>query len=439
MDGVLVITHGMQREIPIRFSHRHSKDSDMPHLTRRLAAIAGAAVMATLALTHVAQAQTALPVADANVKPAADSFYTPPAASYLASVAPGTIVRYRALPASSLWADVKEGWQIMYRSTNSKDQPVAMVTTLLVPKTVSTTGKKLISYQSFYDSLTLNCSPSGLTLNGKLFDKTFYKSALTKGYYVTLSDYEGLESQWIAAKNTGHGVLDSIRAVEGFSKSGLSASTPVGLFGYSGGGFASMWAAELAAGYAPELNIVGAAGGGLPVNPINVAKKVDGTLFAGAYFGAVVGLSRAYPELDVDQYASDAGKAMIVDAGTRCLGGTASGNPELLTKYAYKKGTAYLKDPNFLDLPEMQAVNADNTMGKNIPKMPLYIWEGTVDELMPIADADNLVATYCAGGAKVQYTRLSGTGHVLGAPKLSDGLAFLIDRFNGKAATSTCK
>jgi predicted esterase len=71
--------------------------------------------------------------------------------------------------------------------------------------------------------------------------------------------------------------------------------------------------------------------------------------------------------------------------------------------------------------------------------MPLYIWEGTVDELMPIADADNLVATYCAGGAKVQYTRLSGTGHVLGAPKLSDGLAFLIDRFNGKAATSTCK
>jgi len=439
MGEWLAMTLGMQRLVPIRFQHRHSKDTDMSHITHRLAAIAGAAVLATLTLAHVAQAQTALPVADAKVKPADDSFYAAPTDSYLASVAPGTIVRYRALPASSLWADVKEGWQIMYRSTNSKDQPVAMVTTLLVPKTVSTTGKKLISYQSFYDSLTLNCSPSGLTLNGKLFDKTFYKSALSSGYYVTLSDYEGLQSQWIAAKNTGHGVLDSIRAVQKFSKSGLNASTPVGLFGYSGGGFASMWAAELAESYAPELKIVGAAGGGLPVNPINVAKKVDGTLFAGAYFGAVVGLSRAYPELDVNKYASEAGKAMIVDAGTRCLGGTASGNPELLTKYAYKKGTAYLQDPNFLDLPEMQAVNADNTMGGNIPKMPLYIWEGTADELMPIADADNLVATYCAGGAKVQYTRLSGTGHVLGAPKLSDGLAFLIDRFNGKAATSTCK
>jgi len=308
----------------------------MTHLTRRVAALAGAAILGALSFQQAAQAQQALPAADPKVVPMKDSFYTQPASAELAAVAPGTVLSYRPLPASSLWADVKEGWQILYRSTNSKNEPVAMVTTLLVPKTVSTTGKKLVSYQSFYDSLTLNCSPSGLTLTGKLFDKTFYKSALTKGYYVTLSDYEGLQSQWIAAYNTGHGVLDSIRAVERFSKSGLDASTPVGLFGYSGGGFATMWAAELAESYAPELNIVGAAAGGLPANPINVAKKVDGKLFSGAYLGAVVGLSRAYPEIDTNKYATAAGLIAIKDAGTRCLGGTISGQPELLIKYAYK-------------------------------------------------------------------------------------------------------
>jgi Secretory lipase len=411
----------------------------MTRLTRRLAALAGAAILGALSFQQAAQAQQALPAADPKVAPMKDSFYTQPTDSYLATVTPGTVVRYRPLPASALWADVKEGWQIMYRSTNSKNQPVAMVTTFLVPKTVSTTGKKLVSYQSFYDSLTLNCSPSGLTLTNKLFDKTFYKAALTSGYYINLSDYEGLDSQWIAAYNSGHGVLDSIRAVERFSKSGLDASTPVGLYGYSGGGFATMWAAELAESYAPELKIVGVAAGGLPVNPINVAKKVDGKLFAGAYFGAVVGLSRAYPEIDTNQYANDAGKAMVIDAGTRCLGGTASGQPELLTKYAYKKGTTYLKDPNFLDLPEMQAIGRENTMGQFVPKMPMYIWEGTSDELMPIADADNLAQTYCAGGATLQYTRLTGgTDHILGALKLSTGLSYLTDRFNGKAATSTC-
>jgi predicted esterase len=62
-----------------------------------------------------------------------------------------------------------------------------------------------------------------------------------------------------------------------------------------------------------------------------------------------------------------------------------------------------------------------------------------VDELMPIADADNLVKTYCAAGTKVQYDRLSGVGHVLGAPKLSNGLSYIIDRFNGKAAPSNCQ
>jgi pimeloyl-ACP methyl ester carboxylesterase len=411
----------------------------MTPFTLRQAALASIACLAALSVHHVAQAQQALPVANAKVVPLKDSFYTSPSGAELSAVEPGTVLRYRPLPASSLWADVKEGWQIMYRSTNSKDEPVAMVTTFLVPKKVSTTGKKLVSYQSFYDSLTLNCSPSGLTLTGKLFDKTFYKSALTSGYYVNLSDYEGLESQWIAAANSGHGVLDSIRAVQNFSMSGLDASTPVGLFGYSGGGFATMWAAELAEGYAPELNIVGAAAGGLPVNPINVAKKVDGKLFAGAYLGAVVGLSRAYPEIDIDQYANAAGKAMVADAGTRCLGGTASGQPELLTKYAFKKGSTYLKDPNFLDLPEMQAIGAENTMGQNTPKMPVFIWQGTADELMPIADADNLITTYCAGGATVQYKRMTGTDHVLGALQLSAGLTYLKDRFAGKAATSTCK
>jgi len=409
----------------------------MSKSTLRMAALAAAAALGALALSPAAMAQTAA-TADKNVKPSADAFYKSPSEAELAAAKPGAVLRSRALPASSLWSDVKEGWQIMYRSSGQKGQPVAMVTTFLVPKTVSATGKKLVSYQSFYDSLTLNCSPSGELLKGNLFDKTFFKSALTKGYYTVVSDYEGLESQWIAAINTGHGVLDGIRAVENFSAD-LDEKTPVGLFGFSGGGFASIWGAELAAQYAPELNIVGVAAGGLPANPINVAKKVDGTFFAGAYIGAVVGLSRAYPEVRVEDYANDAGVKALADAGTRCLGGTVSGNPELLTAYAFKSGKNYYKDPNFLDLPEMQAINAENTMGRFPPKMPVYIWQGTTDELMPMADTEKVVSTYCAAGTTVQFKKLTGIDHVAGATYLNTGLNYLIDRFAGKAAPNTCK
>ena len=396
---------------------------------------AGFAGMSALALSGLAQAQQVYPTVDAKLKPTEDSFYTSPSAAELASAAPGNVLRYRALPASALSSNLKEGWQLMYRSNNNKNQPAAMVTTVLIPKSAPAAGRKLLSYQAFYDSLTLNCSPSGQATSNALIEKTFFNSALNKGYVVALADYEGLDSQWIVARNTAHGVLDGIRAVQRFSKSGLNASTPVGMLGYSGGGFATAWAAEYAPTYAPELKIVGAAQGGLPVNPINVAKKVDGTFWAGAYIGAVVGLSRGYPEINVEDYATQAGLDALKDAGTRCL----TGFPNLLTAYAYKKGAAYYKDPNFLDLPVMQAINRENTLGQFVPQVPLQIFQSVGDQLMPIADVDALVDNYCGKRVKVEYKRVAGTDHVLGGLYLSGGLNYLLDRFDGKAAPNTCK
>jgi hypothetical protein len=392
-------------------------------------------LLAALAIgATAAHAQEVVPFPSPVPKPTADTFYQPPAVE-LGELSPGTVMRYRALPTKVLPNGAKEGWQLMYRSTNTKGLPVAMVTTFFIPKTAPATGRKLLAYQSFYDSLTLNCSPSGQASSNQLLEKSFFQSALGKGIYVVVSDYEGLESQWIAARNSGQGVLDGIRAVQHFSKAGLDASTPVAMLGYSGGGFATAWAAELAPSYAPELKIVGAAQGGLPVNPINVAKKTDGTFWAGAYLGAVVGMSRAYPEINVSDYATADGLKSIADIGNRCL----TGSPNLLTAYAYKKGSSLLKDPNFLDLPEIQALNDDNTMGQFLPKTPLYIFESVGDQLMPIADVDNLVKYYCDGGVKVQYKRQAGTDHVLGALGLSGGMTYLMDRCAGKAVPTTCK
>ena len=402
---------------------------------KQLTTLAGLACLSALSMTTFAQAQQLYPTVAAKLKPTADVFYTSPTSAELAAQAPGNVLRYRALPAASLGTSLKEGWQLMYRSTNTKNQPVAMVTTVLIPKAAPATGRKLLSFQSFYDSLTLDCSPSGQATSNTLLEKTFFQSALNKGYIVTMADYEGLESQWIVAKNSGQGVLDGIRATQRFSKAGLNASTPVGMLGYSGGGFATAWAAELAAGYAPELKIIGAAQGGLPVNPISVAKKVDGGFWAGAYLGAVVGLSRAYPELKVEDYATPAGIEAVKDIGTRCL----TGSPNLLTAYAYKKGSDFFKDPNFLNLPEMQAINAANTMGQFTPKIPLHIFQSIGDQVMPIAEVDKLAAYYCANNATLEYKPVNGTDHVLGGLGLIGGWTYLQNRFDGKVAPNNCK
>lgn len=405
---------------------------------RILPALFGVALLSTVTAVS---AQTAFPDAKPSVDPSADAFYNPPSPSELAAVAPGTLLRYRATPNKTYASTVKNAYQLMFRTTDSHGKAVAAVTTLLIPTAApAAAGRQLLSYQAFYDSLSLDCSPSALVMTGKLFEKGYVNPALKAGVAVLFTDYEGLESQWIAGLNTGHTVLDGIRAAEGFSLSGLSQSTPVALMGYSGGGHATGWANELANEYAPELNIVGAALGGVPVNPINVAKKVDGKLFAPVYFGAVVGLSRAYPEIDPNKYATAEGLAMVTDMGKRCLLGTLEGQPDMLIpKYMFQKSSKYLKDPNFLNLPEIQAIGNQNVLGSRVPKAPMYLYEGQLDEIMPLADVDALVATYCAAGQKVQYNRVLIGDHISLGLSTTPSMNYVLDRLNGKPAPTNCK
>jgi acetyl esterase/lipase len=396
----------------------------------------------SVGIAHVALpsfAQEAFPDGKPAVAPLNDSFYKAPAASALANASNGTVLRYRVIPASTYGARVTKAYQLMFRSTDGKGQPVASVTTLLIPKAAPASNRQLLSYQAFYDSLTLNCTPSYLTMNGRLFERGYMNPALDKGMLVVLPDYEGLQSQWIAGLNTAHGVLDGIRAAINFKDAGLNANAPIGLMGFSGGGHATTWAVEVAPDYAPELNIKGSAMGGIPVDPIAVARKVDGGAFSGVYLGAVVGLSRAYAEIDTTQYATSAGLSAIQDIGARCLLGMFEGQPEMSVKYAFTKATKFLKDPNFLDLPEMQRINAENTLGKRTPRNPVYIYEGTGDEIMPIEPVDNLVKSYCAAGVKVQYHRITGGDHLGMGTSPDAALSYVMDAMAGKALPSNCK
>jgi hypothetical protein len=77
-------------------------------------------------------------------------------------------------------------------------------------------------------------------------------------------------------------------------------------------------------------------------------------------------------------------------------------------------------------------------MGSRIPKMPLYIYQGTLDEIMPIKDVDDLVKTYCDAGVKVQYRRAIND-HLLMAISPGPARTYVLDRLAGKAAPNTCK
>jgi len=403
---------------------------------------AGLMAAATLVSAAAAAQQAFPPPASPAPLPTADAFYQSPSATELAAVAPGTVLRYREITPKAYYTfKVKaDAWQLMYRSTDHRGEPVAMVGTVLVPASAPASGRQLLSYNVAYDALSLRCAPSYEIVKGTALEQALITQALNKGLVVMAADYEGLNSYWTVGRLSGQGVLDGIRAAQNFESAGLNGvATPVVITGYSGGALAATWANELHPGYAPELNIKGVAAGGVPVDLGNVARKVDGTLFAGVYFGAVAALANAYPEVDAQALTNDKGKAMLVKAQDMCLGQFLTGAPDPLTAFAFQKMKNLVTVPDLLEVPAVKRVIAENRLGQRKPGAPLYIYQGTIDELMPIADVDALVKSYCAQGVKVTYKRTFNDHLLLAVTGYGKAFSYLQDRLADKPVPTTCQ
>lgn len=412
------------------------------HLNRILTGLASVAALAAT-LSHPAAAQQAFPSPPTPpLEPKNDAFYTSPSEVDLGAVVPGTVLRYREINAKAYYLFPVKGqaWQLMYRSTDHKGKPVAMVGTVLLPDNAPATNRRLMAYNVAYDALTLRCAPSYEFVKGTALEQALIQTALKNGLVVMSPDYEGLKSLWTVGLNSGHGVLDGIRAAENFNPAGLNgARTPVVITGYSGGAIAANWANELYRSYAPELNIKGVAAGGVAVDLGNIARKVDGRFWAGVYFGAVAALANGYPEVDVATLTNDKGKTMLAKAQNMCLGQFLTGAPDPLLNFAFQKMSSNTTVPQLLDVPVVKQIIAENRLGQRTPGAPVYIYEGTVDELMPIADVDALVSKYCGQGVKVQYSRTYNDHLLLAVTGFGKAFAYLQDRLNDVPAPTNCK
>lgn len=374
--------------------------------------------------------------------PSADAFYKSPSDAELNSAKPGQVLRYREMTPKAYYfaSQSSKGWQIMYRTTDHKGRAVSAVTAALVPSKAPFTGRKLFVFNAAYDALTLRCAPSYMTAKGTNYEQIFVQAGLNKGWVTLLPDYEGLNSYWALGKANGRATLDAVRAAESFTPLRLSGKdTPVGMIGYSGGSVPATWANELYKAYAPEINIVGIAAGGIPVDLGNVARAVDGTTFAGLYLGVVTSQSRAYPELNIRSYLNETGLAAVGEIGEMCAGGFLTGAPDILTKFSKRKMSEFTIVPDFLQAPGIPAIIEENRLGQQVPGAPMYLYNGTKDEVMPYQDVVALKDQYCSQGAKVQLKPINNGSHIttlIGG--WTGALTFIEDRFNGKVNSNNC-
>lgn len=406
-------------------------------LRRAVAIGLTATLLAVLRIPAAAADQVAQPDGSGYPSsPSDDAFYRVPAG--LADVPAGTILRSRPVVVRALGLPVPvRTWQVLYRSTDSKGHPDAVSGTVGVLDDGRPDAKRpLVVYSVGSHGLGPLCAPSYLLRLGLEQEEPLMARAIARGWAVMVTDYEGLGTPgphtYAAGLSTGHAVLDAARAALRLPALGLKRHAPVALWGYSEGGLASTWAAELASSYAPELNLVGTAAGGIPVSLLNVARHIDGTALSGFLLAAAVGLNRAYPEMRLHQILNPAGEKAVADISTMCVA-------QWTATYPGHRLGEFTKMSDPLALPAVHAVLDANTLGRRTPSAPMHLYESTKDEFMPLEDVRGLVAGYCRHGVAVQYGEDAADEHVsLAVHGASGALDWMSGRFAGRKAPTTC-
>lgn len=412
---------------------------------------AAQAAVTALMLPSMASAATATP----------DPFFQYTDGAALAAAAPGTVLKSRTI--SVYIAGIKtslKATQIVYRSTDALQRPAANVTTIFAPDCTSScpNKNKVISYQSFYDSLNPEDGPSRAYAGGKRLpdvlpavETVLFGTYVKKGYTVVISDTEGQKANFAAGPEYGYNTLDSIRAAFNSPQVGLARDAKVVMMGYSGGAIATEWAAELAPGYAPDLkpNLIGAAFGGTLVSPEHNLPYVEGApIWGGVMPMAVLGVSRSY-EIDIEQYLTARGLEVFNKMQKASIA-------YVLGQYS-KVTWKDLVKPEYQDRSKIkeyvEAVNKVIMGTGGTPTIPLQIGQGTGgtmeltktspiwgkgDGVMLAGDVRTLARQYCAQGVPVQHKEWGTSHFVTMVSWLPWATAWIDDRFAGKAAPQNC-
>jgi hypothetical protein len=355
---------------------------------------------------------------------------------------PGDVIRSRpSLAGPSSARALADAWQVMYLSTGATGAPDAVTGTILVPKGHDPATLPIVGFGPGTSGPAARCAPSLMIDGGGFYEQPALDDMLRQGYAVAVTDYEGYHphpaTTYMTGQSMGHALVDVVRAASRLPGVGLSASAPVVFRGYSQGGGAAMWAGQMQPAYAPELDLVGVVGGGVPANLAAVGVPLDGADGFGFFLYALVGLEHAYPDVGFASHLNDAGRAEVAHMESdMCV-------LDLILELKGKHIADYTSTSPFT--PELLARITENVLGGQPIPVPVFQYHEVQDGLVALSQAETLRDTYCSLGVPLTwkaYDTAGATGlirHInLVARATPDVDAFIHARLAHTPAPTTC-
>lgn len=338
----------------------------------------------------------------------------------------GALLRWQALDAT-----FSRRYRIMYLSETVAGVPTVVTGLVELPDDRAPFGGfKALLYGHGSTGLDDPCSPS-LTIDNESggdyadeFDSM--STAINDGWAVIATDYEGLggpgSHPLLVGLSEARSILDAGRAARQLPVAYIGDTTAV--FGFSQGGHAALWAAQLAAEWTPEQPIVGTVAA---ATPSEVPSLVSGALSqprqeddavavlagaATANVGAAIALT---------QLLTPAGTELLTSWDSQCF------DVDPAVAGPYVTGDPSTEEP-------FATLLAANTAGTVATPTPLLLFHGDADTVVPLAHSDTLLERLCAAGQVVERRVVTGANH---GPTIAqarpDGLAWL----TGLAAGTT--
>lgn len=365
----------------------------------------------------------------ATVPQQPSDFYTPP--DPLPAGAPGTIIRSEPIAANV--PDGAIAWRVMYLSEGADGQPAAVSGIIAAPATAAESPRPVIAWAHG----TLGVQPACGT--GHMDNPFEYipqvERLIQEGFVLAATDYPGLGTPgvhpYLFGQTAAAAVLDSVRAAQQLE---TAAGDRFAVWGHSQGGHSTLWAAQEAAAYAPELELVGAAA-------IAPASDLIGILEASMNerAGAIL-VSMALYAWNAHFPGASLAEVVAPEAVEQVnrLAATCTTTPAAFLLLGNLQPPAAFLPENLTAIDSFETFIAANTPDRPID-VPLLIAHGTADQIIPIAGSVAEAERRCAAGENVVFERYPGADH---NPVVEESavrvLGWLEDRFAGRPTGSNC-
>lgn len=347
---------------------------------------------------------------------------------------PGTI--FRIWPLEGGVRPGYKGYRILYRSVGLKDEPIAVSGAILFPADGSASSRPVVAWAHPTTGVVTRCAPTLMpNLSTSIQGLDFFADA---GYVVVATDYTGLGAPgvhpYLIGQNAARTVLDSVRAARTLSDA--RAGHRFVVWGHSQGGHAALFTGHEAAGYAPELKLLGVAAAA-PATRLVELFDADRDTSSGRSLTAMAlySWSRVFDFAATDFVASHS-EAAFERLAKDCI--------EDLHDFVKEGDDERALDREFLRAnptadPRIRAIMEQNSAGPLPSGMPVFLAQGTADDLVRPAITRAYAKQICKAGAKVKLHAMSGVSHTWAARDSAFAASQWIDAlFKGRAPPTDC-